>query len=184
MDNKEKLTLKAVFVLILIFDNSFLLIDNMTLVLLILQIIISVLLILIILLQRSDNDGFGLGSSGGLNFLSSRGQANLLTRTTAILAAAFMANSLLMATLESRGSKTDIATEILTQQQKDKDAMQIPLDGVQKIEDKTAPAEAKTPTENNTPSDNNITPPKDKPEVEAEKATSPAETNTKPKVAE
>jgi preprotein translocase subunit SecG len=110
----------------------------MTLVLLTLQIIISVLLIIIILLQRSDNDGFGLGASGGSNFLSSRGQANLLTRSTAILAAAFMANSLLMATIESRGGKTDIASEITAEQQKAKDAMQVPLDGVQ---NKLAPVE-------------------------------------------
>jgi preprotein translocase subunit SecG len=159
-------------VLILIFDNSFLLIDNMTLVLLILQVIISVLLILIILLQRSDNDGFGLGSSGGLNFLSSRGQANLLTRTTAILAAAFMANSLIMATIESRASKTQIADEIISEQQKAKDAMQIPLDGVKKIEE-PAP-------EKNTPKDTPVekTAPAEVPETSAkEPAKQPTETS-------
>ena len=45
-----------------------------------------------VLLQRSEGGGLGMGSSGG--FMSSRGTANLLTRTTAILAAGFFLTSL------------------------------------------------------------------------------------------
>jgi preprotein translocase subunit SecG len=51
----------------------------------------------IVLLQRSEGGGLGIGSTGG--FLSSRGTANVLTRTTAILAAAFFATSLLLSVL-------------------------------------------------------------------------------------
>jgi preprotein translocase subunit SecG len=98
----------------------------MSLILLILQIIISVLLITVVLLQRSESDGFGLGSGGGSGLLSSRGQANLMTRTTAILAAAFMINSLLLATINARGSRSSIADEIAAQQQQ----FQVPLEGV------------------------------------------------------
>ena len=48
-----------------------------------------------VLLQRSEGGGLGMG--GGSGFLSSRGTANVLTRTTAILAAVFFATSLSLA---------------------------------------------------------------------------------------
>jgi preprotein translocase subunit SecG len=51
----------------------------------------------VILLQKSEGGGLGIGSSGG--FLSSRGTANVLTRTTAILALTFFATSLLLSVL-------------------------------------------------------------------------------------
>jgi preprotein translocase subunit SecG len=50
-----------------------------------------------VLLQKSEGGGLGIGSTGG--FLTSRGTWNLLTRTTAILAAAFFATSLLLSIL-------------------------------------------------------------------------------------
>jgi preprotein translocase subunit SecG len=48
----------------------------------------------VVLLQRSEGGGLGIGSTGG--FLTSRGTANVLTRTTAILAGLFFATSLLL----------------------------------------------------------------------------------------
>jgi preprotein translocase subunit SecG len=51
----------------------------------------------VVLLQRSEGGGLGMGSGGG--FLTSRGTANVLTRTTAILAAMFFATSLLLSIL-------------------------------------------------------------------------------------
>jgi len=50
-----------------------------------------------VLLQKSEGGGLGIGSTGG--FLSSRGTANVLTRTTAYLAAAFFGTSLLLSIL-------------------------------------------------------------------------------------
>jgi|SRR5215813_3456744 len=50
-----------------------------------------------VLLQKSEGGGLGIGSTGG--FLSSRGTANVLTRTTAYLAAAFFATSLVLSIL-------------------------------------------------------------------------------------
>ena len=49
------------------------------------------------LLQKSEGGGLGIGSTGG--FLSSRGTSNVLTRTTAILAATFFATSLVLSIL-------------------------------------------------------------------------------------
>ena len=67
------------------------------------HLMIIVVLIGMVLLQKSEGGGLGMG--GGAGFMSSRGTANLLTRTTAILAVGFFATSLLlswMAGLERR----------------------------------------------------------------------------------
>lgn len=47
-----------------------------------------------VLLQKSEGGGLGMG--GGAGFMSSRGTANLLTRTTAVLAAGFFLTSLFL----------------------------------------------------------------------------------------
>ena len=51
----------------------------------------------LVLLQKSEGGGLGIGSSGG--FMSTRGTTNVLTRSTAILAACFFATSLLLSVL-------------------------------------------------------------------------------------
>ena len=72
-------------------------------VLIVIHLLVVVALVAVILLQRSESGalgGLGGGGSGGLSgLMSGRSQANLLTRTTAILAAAFFAISLLLAIL-------------------------------------------------------------------------------------
>jgi preprotein translocase subunit SecG len=56
-----------------------------------------------VLLQRSEGGGLGIGGGGG--FMSSRGTANLLTRTTAILAVGFFITSLFLSWLASYDRK-------------------------------------------------------------------------------
>ena len=51
-------------------------------------------LIATVLLQKSEGGGLGVG--GGAGFMSSRGTANLLTRTTAVLAVGFFLTSLFL----------------------------------------------------------------------------------------
>ena len=76
----------------------------MTTVLLILHLFVTLALIGVVLIQRSEGGGLGIGSSQGMgSFMSGRGTANLLTRTTAVLAAVFMALSLTLA-LMNRGT--------------------------------------------------------------------------------
>ncbi len=76
----------------------------MSTVLLIVHLFVTLALIGVVLLQRSEGGGLGIGSSQGMGaFMSGRGTANLLTRTTAILAAAFMLLSLALAMI-NRGS--------------------------------------------------------------------------------
>src|SRR5215469_10197723 len=76
----------------------------MTTVLLIVHLFVTLALIGVVLIQRSEGGGLGIGSSQGMGaFMSGRGTANLLTRTTAILAAIFMGLSLALA-LMNRGT--------------------------------------------------------------------------------
>jgi preprotein translocase subunit SecG len=65
----------------------------MTTVLLLLHLLIAVSLVGVVLLQRSEGGGLGIGG-GGSSFMSGRGTANLLTRATAGLAAAFFLTSI------------------------------------------------------------------------------------------
>jgi preprotein translocase subunit SecG len=86
-------------------------------VLLVVQVLLAAALIGMVLIQRSDTDGFGLGSGSGNNFMSGRATANLLTRTTAILAALFMLNSLALSMLASHGRHTSIADTVVQQEE-------------------------------------------------------------------
>ncbi len=68
-------------------------------ILLVIHLLIAVALVGVVLVQRSEGGGLGIGSSsGGLgSMMSVRGTANLLTRTTSILAACFMMTSMVLA---------------------------------------------------------------------------------------
>lgn len=82
-------------------------------VLLIIHVILAICMVGAVLLQRSEGGGLGIGGSGGgggggggmSGFLTGRGTANLLTRTTAILAAGFMATSILLSIAAGRSSE-------------------------------------------------------------------------------
>lgn len=87
--------------------------------LLVVQVIIAAALIGIVLLQRSDTDGFGLGSGSGSNFMSGRATANLLTRTTAILAGLFIINSLALSIMAAHHSPVSIVDTIEAGEAKD-----------------------------------------------------------------
>jgi preprotein translocase subunit SecG len=61
-------------------------------VLFVIHIMVVVALVGVVLLQRSEGGGLGIGGGGG--FMTSRGTANVLTRSTAILAVAFFVTSI------------------------------------------------------------------------------------------
>lgn len=78
-------------------------------VLLVIHILVTLILIGVILLQRSEGGALGIGGGGGGGgggLMSSRGAANLLTRTTAVLAGVFMLTSIGLAFLSGAGSET------------------------------------------------------------------------------
>ncbi|MBO1324214.1 preprotein translocase subunit SecG [Acetobacter sp. TBRC 12305] len=85
----------------------------MTTALLILHFCVTIALIGVVLIQRSEGGGLGIGSSQGMGaFMSGRGTANLLTRTTAVLAGLFMFLSLALAVLY-KGAVTGAGHDIL-----------------------------------------------------------------------
>jgi preprotein translocase subunit SecG len=70
-------------------------------VIIVIHLMLVLALIGTVLLQRSEGGGLGIGSSGG--FMTSRGTANVLTRTTAILAGCFFVTSLILSILAGIG---------------------------------------------------------------------------------
>lgn len=107
-------------------------------ILLVVQVIITLALIVMVLIQRSDSDGFGLSGGSGNNLLSGRSSANLMTRTTAILAAVFMANALLLGVIAARGHSSSIVETIEEQQADDKSSVPaVPVAGETKAEKKS-----------------------------------------------
>jgi preprotein translocase subunit SecG len=82
-------------------------------VLLVIHVLVTLALIGVVLIQRSEGGGLGIGGAQGMgSFMTGRGTANLLTRTTAILATVFLALSLVLA-LMTRNS-TSGATSIFS----------------------------------------------------------------------
>ena len=73
----------------------------MATVLLVLHLFIALGLVGVVLLQKSEGGALGIGGGGGGGggFLTGRGTANLLTRATAGLAAAFFLTSLMLTIL-------------------------------------------------------------------------------------
>lgn len=77
----------------------------------VIHLLIVLALVGVVLIQRSEGGGLGIG--GGSGFMTARGAANALTRTTAILAIIFFATSLVLGIMARYGEKpTDILNRI------------------------------------------------------------------------
>jgi preprotein translocase subunit SecG len=68
---------------------------------LVIHLILAIALIAVILMQRSEGGALGMGGGGGGGggFMTGRAAADILTRTTAILATCFICTSILLAIL-------------------------------------------------------------------------------------
>ena len=73
-------------------------------VLLLIHLLIAGALVGVVLMQKSEGGALGIGGGGGGGLLTGRGTANLLSRTTAILAAGFFLTSILLTVLAQRAS--------------------------------------------------------------------------------
>src|ERR1700726_1795235 len=71
----------------------------MIVLLFVIHVAIAAALIGVILLQKSEGGALGMGGGGMSGFMTGRSTANLLTRTTAILAAVFFLPSIALALL-------------------------------------------------------------------------------------
>ena len=88
----------------------------MTTILLTIHIMIAVALVGVVLLQRSEGGALGIGGGAGAGggFMTARGTANLLTRVTAFLAAAFFITSIGLAILAGNGRQApSIVDEVI-----------------------------------------------------------------------
>ena len=74
----------------------------MIILLLVIHILIAVAMVGVILLQKSEGGALGMGGGGMSGFMTGRSTANLLTRTTAILALLFFATSLSLVWFSNR----------------------------------------------------------------------------------
>jgi preprotein translocase subunit SecG len=80
-------------------------------VLIVIHLMIVIALVGVVLLQRSEGGGLGIG--GGSGFMTARGAANALTRSTAILAALFFVTSLILSVMARYGAQpTDILDRV------------------------------------------------------------------------
>ncbi|RIK94286.1 MAG: preprotein translocase subunit SecG [Proteobacteria bacterium] len=70
-------------------------------VLLVIHLIVAIALVGFVLIQRSEGGALGIGGGPG-GLVSARGAANFLTRTTAILAAAFFLTSIALTILAQK----------------------------------------------------------------------------------
>ena len=72
----------------------------------VIHLIIAIALVAVVLLQKSEGGALGIGGGGGMSgFMHGRSQANLLTKTTAILACLFIVSSLTLAKLAGTGTE-------------------------------------------------------------------------------
>ena len=90
----------------------------MTTVLIVVHIMLVLALIVLVLLQRSEGGALGIGGGGGGGggFMSARGAANALTKTTTILAAGFFATSIALGVISQGESRTGAVIERLGNQ--------------------------------------------------------------------
>ena len=84
----------------------------MTTILLTIHIMIAVALVGVVLLQRSEGGALGIGGGSGGGFMTARGTANLLTRITTFLAAAFFLTSIGLAILAGNGRQSTSIVDV------------------------------------------------------------------------
>ena len=89
------------------------------------NVVLALILIILVLLQRSEGGALGLGLSQD-NFASSRSVGNILTKSTAVIAAFFIISSIALVIL-SRGDLQEMQSVIeKIEEEKDSDSPKIP----------------------------------------------------------
>ena len=124
-------------------------------VIIVIHLMVVVALVGVVLLQRSEGGALGIGGGGGSGggFMSARGAANALTRTTAILAAAFFATSITLGVLAKINTgPSDILDRIPAQTEQGTGEGVLDLLGPQ-TDGEAPPADDGTPPEPQVPTD-------------------------------
>lgn len=85
---------------------------------LVIHLLIAIALVGVVLIQKSEGGGLGIGGGTMGGMMTARGSANLLTRTTAILAGCFFVTSITLAILAgAQRSNESIFDTVPTSQQ-------------------------------------------------------------------
>jgi preprotein translocase subunit SecG len=95
----------------------------MTTVLLIIHTLIAAALVGLILLQKSEGGALGMGGGPG-SFMTGRGAANVLTRSTTILGAAFFLTSISLSILAAMGNER---SSVIFEDAQNSDVLQAPI---------------------------------------------------------
>jgi preprotein translocase subunit SecG len=95
-------------------------------VLLVIHLIACISLVIAVLLQRSEGGALGMGGGGTGGLISGRGAANVLVRTTMILAAVFFTTSVLMTRLNAEQARAPTELERQLQEQQNRDPFGLP----------------------------------------------------------
>jgi preprotein translocase subunit SecG len=106
-------------------------------VVLVIHLLLAISLVCAVLLQKNEGGGLGMGGGGGQGggmggLMTGRAASNLLTRTTAVLAAGFMCTSLTMAIMAGQGRES-------------KSILDTPLPAIEKL---AVPSEPAAPVAN------------------------------------
>src|SRR5271170_2891727 len=114
-------------------------------VLIVIHLLVVIALVAVVLLQRSEGGALGAGGGGG--FMTGRGQANALSRATAILGGLFFASALLMSIIAgwSRAPRSVIDESGSTKTSTEKPAEPNLLDQLKGPAAPAAPAAPETP---------------------------------------
>lgn len=121
-------------------------------VLLVAYLLIVIAMIAVILIQRSEGGGLGIGGGGNASFMTARGSANVLTRTTGILAALFFLLAIGLTVIKSvePGSSAILDSAVqTTETSTDQPASDNVLDALNQLQEQTsgeAPASSSTTT--------------------------------------
>jgi preprotein translocase subunit SecG len=115
--------------------------------LLIVQTLIAVALIGVILMQRSEGGGLGVGGSSS-GFMTARGAADFLTRSTSVLGGLFIVLSIVMAAIAGATrtptkvdtSLANVATPLERTQQQQQQQQPTPNPATQPKQNQQAPA--------------------------------------------
>ena len=91
----------------------------------VINIILAVLLVLVILLQKSEGGALGLGVSQD-SFITSRSAGNILTKTTAILAALFILTSISLTVMSKDQFSTTSILEKIEEKKENSSEPEIP----------------------------------------------------------
>ena len=124
-------------------------------VIIVIHLMVVAALVVVVLLQRSEGGALGIGGGGGGGFFTGRGQANALTRTTAILGTIFFLTSIALTVIAglNRQQKSILDGSSTTQSQP-AGANAPPalpnggalIDELKKMQDQKAPSAPPAPT--------------------------------------